>query len=159
MCSSDLITIKDHKDSFPGKVSCRLINPAKTDLGCVAKQLLEDINVQLQRKTGVQQWRSTGEALSWFKSLPKAEDLTFLKFDIEAFYPSITKTLLEKAMNFANTIVGPISIQDQEIIMQSFQSFLFDESGPWVKKDNKKEGDKFDVTMGSYSREIGRAHV
>ena len=25
------VTIKDHKPDFPGKISCRLINPAKTD--------------------------------------------------------------------------------------------------------------------------------
>ena len=26
------ITIKDHKEGFPDKISCRLINPSKTDL-------------------------------------------------------------------------------------------------------------------------------
>ena len=35
------ITVKDHKPNFPSKPSCRLINPSKTDLGTVSKQILE----------------------------------------------------------------------------------------------------------------------
>ena len=34
------ITIKDHKEDFPNKLSCRLINPSKSDIGKVSKQIL-----------------------------------------------------------------------------------------------------------------------
>ena len=128
-----------------------MINPAKSDLGRVAKCLLENINSQVQAKTGALQWRSTGETLKWFRDLPRDEDLTFLKFDIEAFYPSITRTLLDKAMKFADTMVGPISDQDQKIISLAFQSFLFNEGTPWTKRGTVEQSDKFDVTMGCYA--------
>lgn len=38
------ITLKDHKPVFANKPKCRLINPAKLELGKVSKQLLEKIN-------------------------------------------------------------------------------------------------------------------
>ena len=32
------LTIKDHKENFPNSIPCRLINPAKTELGMVSKR-------------------------------------------------------------------------------------------------------------------------
>ena len=34
------ITVKDHKDAFPNKVSTRLINPCKPELGKVSNYLI-----------------------------------------------------------------------------------------------------------------------
>ena len=31
------VTIKDHKEGFPEKISCRLINPSKTDVEKISK--------------------------------------------------------------------------------------------------------------------------
>ena len=31
------VTLKDHKENFPAKMKCRLINPAKSNLGKVSK--------------------------------------------------------------------------------------------------------------------------
>ena len=33
------VTIKYHKEEFPDKISCRLINPSKTDIGKISKQI------------------------------------------------------------------------------------------------------------------------
>ena len=38
------ITLKDHKDSFFNKPSCRLINPTKNKLGKISKKIIEQIN-------------------------------------------------------------------------------------------------------------------
>ena len=35
------ITLKDHKPNFRNKLTCRLINPCKPELGKVSKQLVE----------------------------------------------------------------------------------------------------------------------
>ena len=35
------VIIKDHNEGFPDKISCRLINPSKTDIGKISKQILE----------------------------------------------------------------------------------------------------------------------
>ena len=42
------VTIKDHKEGFPNKISTRLINPAKPELGRIAKIKLEEINNSLR---------------------------------------------------------------------------------------------------------------
>ena len=43
------ITLKDHKDNFVNNPKCRLINPAKGEMGIVSKKLLEAINMQVHR--------------------------------------------------------------------------------------------------------------
>ena len=56
-----------------------------------------------------------------------------MQFVIEAFYPSISKELLLKAITCAKTLVN---ISDEEIntIMQSRKSLLFNNTDIWIKK-------------------------
>ena len=42
--SESYITVKDHKKDFPHKISCRLINPSKSDIGKISKHILDKIN-------------------------------------------------------------------------------------------------------------------
>ena len=44
-------TLKDHKDNFANHPTCRLINPAKTELGKVSKQILDNINSKVREMT------------------------------------------------------------------------------------------------------------
>ena len=53
------ITLKDYKQNFPNNIKCRLINPAKSNLGKISKQILEKINYKIRQFTGVLQWRGT----------------------------------------------------------------------------------------------------
>ena len=39
---------KDHKDNFINNPKCRLINPAKSDIGRISKQILEKINKNIR---------------------------------------------------------------------------------------------------------------
>ena len=39
------ITIKDHKEDFPGRLKFRLISPCKTNMGKISKTILERVNV------------------------------------------------------------------------------------------------------------------
>ena len=39
------IIVTDHKDEFPDKIPCRLVNPSKTSIGKISKVILERINV------------------------------------------------------------------------------------------------------------------
>ena len=41
------ITLKDHKPNFPNNIKCRLINPAKSNLGKISKQILQKINSKI----------------------------------------------------------------------------------------------------------------
>ena len=45
------ITIKDHKDSFPSRVECRLINPAKNSIGAISKSILDRVNTTIRSST------------------------------------------------------------------------------------------------------------
>ena len=146
------ITLKDHKPDFRDRPKCRLINPAKTQIGRISKQLLEKLNKQIREKTGLQQWRSTSDALDWFNKIESKQNKKFLQLDIVEFYPSITENLLDKAFNFAEQALhAPIDKQTIEIVKHSRQSFLFSHNQtnpeapcPWVKNSGQ-----FDVTMGA----------
>ena len=96
-----LETLKDHKDNFQNKPACRLINPAKSEIGRIRKQLLENINTTIRRKTGLNQWKNSTSVINWFSSIQDKHKHTFAVFDIENFYPSITEKLLTDAITFA----------------------------------------------------------
>ena len=149
------ITIKDHKRNFEDNTQCRLINPAKSQIGRISKSILDSINIELRASLKLSQWRSTHEVIDWFDSIEHKRDKNFIQFDICEFYPSISEELLTKALDFAQShdcIARLISKENREIIMHCRKSFLFtvdqgNKDGrptPWTKMT----GD-FDVTMGA----------
>ena len=143
--SESFLTIKDHKEDFPGKLSFRLIDPNKTNIGRISKAILDRANMKVRESEELQQWRSTKDVLNWFRSLEGKEDLLWIKFDIEAFYPSITEELLRKTLIFLRQY-DHISEVEEEVIYHCRRSLLVGNSGSlWQKKDNND----FDVTMGS----------
>ena len=137
------ITIKDHKKSFPGKVECRLINPAKNNLGTISKNIIDKINSAVRKATNSNQWQNTSAAIRWFNSITNKHNKTFFKFDIVSFYPSITAKLLRDAISWAKAFIS-ISDSDMKLIFHCRKMFLFLEDDVWVKKDNPD----FDVSMG-----------
>lgn len=99
------ITIKDHKPNFRNNTKCRLINPAKPELGKVSKQILEKKVSEIKEKTKLTQFKNTKAVLEWFQGSKQKHKLDFIQFDVENFYPSITEELLENAITWAETIV------------------------------------------------------
>ena len=69
-----------------------------------------------------------------------------MQFDIEEFYPSKSKELLQKAISYASTFVR-ISNEEINVSMYSRKSLLFDSNSIWIKKDDDLN---FNVTMRSY---------
>ena len=140
------ITLKDHKPRFKSHVECRLLNPAKSEMGMVSKQILDHINSCLLESTQFNQWKNTDGVLKWFASITDKQNCWFLKFDVVNFYPSISKDLMLRALQFAKTFIT-IDNAEIEIIMNARKSLLFHNNEAWIKK----EGDGlFDVTQGSY---------
>ena len=117
------VTLKDHKDNFQNKPTCRLINPAKSEIGRINKQLLANINATIRRKTGLNQWKNSTSVINWFSSIQRQDkhQHTFAIFDIENFYPSITEKLLTDAITFAKQHTS-ITDRDIDIIMHSRKS-------------------------------------
>lgn len=139
------ITLKEHKENFQNTPKCRLINPAKSILGQVSKQILESLNETTRRLTNVHQCKNTKRIINWFKALENKQSCAFTQFDTVDFYPSITKDLLTSAINYAKHYVN-ISCKEISIIMHARKSLLFNNSEAWVKKISDST---FDVTMGS----------
>ena len=44
------LTVKDHKSDFPARISYRLINPSKPQMGKVSQVILSRINKELRVK-------------------------------------------------------------------------------------------------------------
>ena len=140
------ITLKDHKDNFINNPKCRLINPAKTEMGRVSSIELKEINKELRSKLNIQQWQNTADALEWFNKIENNKNKKFFQLDIVEFYPSITEKLLDETIEFASNILC-LDKETISIIKHSRKSFLFHDQTIWKKKNNESF---FDVTMGSF---------
>ena len=55
--------MKDHKESFPNKISCHLINPSKSSIGKTSKVILDKINSHIQKETSANQWKDTSSVI------------------------------------------------------------------------------------------------
>ena len=139
------ITLKDHKPNFANKPSSTLINPTKSEIGKVSKMILDRINSTIAKKHNLHQWKNTAAVIDWFKSIKNKERFSFICFDIEEFYPSISQDLLIKALDFASDYDN-ITTDERNIIIHAKSSILIHNHLPWQKKGNTT----FDVTMGSY---------
>lgn len=96
------ITLKDHKENFNNKPTCRLINPAKSEIGLASKSILREIVKEIKRKSNLNLWADTSAVLDWFKNITEPHKCKFTQLDIVDFYPSITKEILEKSLIFAS---------------------------------------------------------
>ena len=138
------VTVKDHKQNFENNTKCRLINPAKSNIGRISKIELQRINAEIRLKTQLLQWRNTDEVLKWFKKVKDKNSLEFIQFDIVNFYPSIDEKLFDNAIEFAQKFVK-IPPKTINIIKNARESLLFSDGKVWKKKTGV-----FDVTMGAY---------
>ena len=93
------ITLKDHKLHFTTDPKRRLINPSNSGLGKVSKFLIEKVNTIIRDKSLVNQWRDTDTVINWFKNIDNKSNCIFMQFDIEEFYPSISKRSFNERRN------------------------------------------------------------
>ena len=142
------ISYKDHGENFLNNPKCRLVNPTKSELGKVAKIILENVVHQAKSKSGLNLWRNTQSVIEWFKVIPDKERQSFIKFDIVSYYPNISRKLLSDALNWAKQFVA-ITDQDEKIIFQSCRAVLVSDDKIWIKKGESSE-EKFAVTIGSF---------
>ena len=139
------ITLKDHKENFENNPKCRLLNPAKSEIGVISRHRLQAINESIREHTGLKQWRNTQTVLSWFRDIKSKKQSRFIQLDIVDFYPSISEELLKKSIEYARSITI-IDDETVEIVLHARKSLLFSDGKAWSKKD----GSLFDVTMGSF---------
>ena len=140
------VTLKDHKENFRPKQSCRLINPSKNEIGKISKIVLEKTNKKLLKELDFNQWKNTDDVTRWFRKISNKSECKFIQSDIKEFYPSITKKMLNNAITFAENFIL-ISKEDIRITKHCKKSLLFYDNEAWKKKDTDTT---FDVSMGSY---------
>ena len=127
---------------FANKLTCRLINPTKSEIDKVSKKILDHINSTIAKKHNFNQWKNTTAVINWFESIENKQHFSFICFDIEEFYPSISQDLLNKALDFAFNYDN-ITTDERNIIIHAKNSILIHKHIPWQKKVNTT----FDVTM------------
>ena len=140
------ITIKDYKENFNTNPKCHLINPAKSELGDVAKTIAENINKSIRDKLHCNLWKNTSNIIDWFQNITDKGNCIFLQFDIEEIYPYLTKHLLQKAIQHTKLYTS-ITQQELGIILHSRKSLLFSKNKPCEKTINES---LFYITMESY---------
>ena len=139
------VTLKDHKPNFANKPTCRLINPTKSDLGKISKQILDRINQKTLCKLPMNQLKNTSEVINWYRNIKEKSKCSFICFDICEFYPSITEDLLTKALKFASAN-DTITQQEMDIILHAKKTMLCNDETTWCKRGKSN----FDVAMGSF---------
>ena len=82
--------------------------------------------------------------IEWFKANENKQHQSFICFDIEEFYPSISQDLLSRTLDFASAYENITS--DERNIIHAENSVLIHKQQPWQKKGDTT----FDVTMGSH---------
>lgn len=76
------------------------------------------------------QWQETSAVINWFTNKKNIRKCIFMQFDIEAFYLSISKQLLMKALTYAKTL-GNISDEEMNTIMHSRKFLIFNNTDAW----------------------------
>ena len=131
--SNTFVTLKDHKENFQSNPKRRLINPAKSKIGKVSKFFIENINTKVREMSSVNQRRDTDSVITWFEIIKNKNKCIFMQFNIEGFYPSISEDLFKRSINHARTF-GDIRSDEEETILHSRKSLLFNNSDIWIKK-------------------------
>ena len=68
---------------------------------------MDKINIKLTSSVQVNQWKNSSAVIKWFKNIQNKNNCSFIVFDTETFYPSISLTLLSNAIQFAKEIISP----------------------------------------------------
>ena len=87
------IALKDHKDNFYNKQSCRLINPTKMNWEKLAKEKKKTNQPSSTKENQWEsnQWKNTSNIINWFNNIENKKDCSFSQFDIKEFYPATTE--------------------------------------------------------------------
>ena len=71
------IMLKDHKEDYRTNPKYCLLNPTKSQLGKISKQISQKINKTLKSKLNLNQWQNSSEVIDWFKNIQQKSSHTF----------------------------------------------------------------------------------
>ena len=103
------------------------------------------MNKELTSSIRVNWWTNYSAINKWFRNIENKPNCSFFSFDIQDFYPSISLSLFNSAIEFGKEIYS-LSNDEISTIIQSRKTLLFNDSEACVKKDDE---DHFDVPVSS----------
>ena len=124
---------------------CRLINPAKIEIGKLSKKILSRVVEDVRAKTKLKLWKNTDSVVNWYENLSDKKNLKFIQYDISEYYGNISKVLFTEAVDWATQFTN-IDEKERKVIFESKQSMLFDGSDWWKRKGD----DDFLIQIGSW---------
>ena len=98
------ITLKDHKQQFMNNPKFRLLNPTKSELGKVSKQMLTKIIAEVKTKSYLLQWKNSDSVINWFSKLENKQRLHFIQFDVVNCYASKKNRTVRKYFHICSKI-------------------------------------------------------
>ena len=84
-------------------------------------------------KNKVNQWKNTYSLIEWYRNIKRKDQCSFVVFDIESFYPSISTKLFDEAVSFAK-LYYDFTSDELEIIMHPRKTLLLWQDSTWVNK-------------------------
>ena len=90
--------------------------------------------------------KNTSSVIIWFEKITHKQTSSFICFDVENLYPSISSNLFKESIEFARQFIH-IPDDDLSIIMQARKTLIFESTTPWIKKSGDED---FDVLMGCF---------
>ena len=70
------ILFKDHKPNFENKLQSRLIDPSKTELGKVSKNIIKNIVTNVRKASYSNFWNNSNDTIEWFKKIKNMSKAT-----------------------------------------------------------------------------------
>ena len=95
--------------------------------------LLAKINLSVLSSTKINKWKNKSSVIIWRDNITSKQTLSFICFDVENFYPSISSNLFKESIEFARQLIG-ISADDLSIIMQAKKKFFLKVQYPRSKR-------------------------
>ena len=83
-------------------------------------------------KNKINQWKNTYSVLKWYRNIKRKDQCSFVVFDIESFYSSISTKLFDEAVPFAKLHYNFTS-DELELIKHSRKTLLFWQDSACIK--------------------------
>ena len=108
--------------------------------------LLDKINSVVLSGTKINQWKNTSSVITWFEKITHKQTSSFICFDVENVYPSISSNLFKETIKFPRQFIH-ISDDDLSIIMQARKTLVFEGTPSCIKKSGDED---LDLLMGCF---------
>ena len=137
------ILFKDHKPNFINKLQTRLINPSKTKLGKISKNIIQNIVTNVREASHSNLWRNSLETIEWFRGIKKTKvKLALYNLTSLTFIRPYLKKILIDSINYEKEYID-ITNQQFDIILACRKTVLENNGTTCIKSGPMN----FDVPM------------